>query len=94
VRCVTTTRYAYHEGADPARLPDLLRTGVLKADDDARASDAAGEDEVLSLVAARDWQVLLELTPSAPATPRRSVQRRWLLRPIDRLREALPRGDL
>lgn len=94
VRCITTTRYEYREGADLARLPDLLRTGVLKADDPTSAGDSAGEDEVLALIAARDWQTLLESAPGPLPAPRRTVQRRWLLRPIDRLREALPRGDL
>lgn len=94
VRCATTTRYEYFEGADPARLPDLLRSGVLQADDAVRASDASGEDEVLALIAARQWQALLESAPTPSIAPRRTVQRRWLLRPVDRLREALPRGDL
>lgn len=94
VRCVTTTRYEYFEGADPARLPDLLRSGVLQADDACRAIDAAGEDEVLALIAARQWHALLDSAPAPAPAPRRSVQRRWLLRPVDRLREALPRGDL
>lgn len=94
VRCITTTRYEYREGADLARLPDLLRTGVLKADDPLCAGDVEGEDEVLALIAARDWQTLLDAAPEPPPAPRRVVQRRWMLRPIDRLREALPRGDL
>lgn len=94
VRCVTTTRYEYFEGADPDRLPNLLRSGVLQADDACCALEFSGEDEVLSLIADRQWQALFEAVPAPALAPRRSVQRRWLLRPIDRLREALPRGDL
>jgi hypothetical protein len=94
VRAITTTRYTYHQGADLDRLPALLRTGVLRADDDARADGLEGEDQVLSLIAAHDWQTLLEAAPAASAAPPRRVQRRWMLRPIDQLRDALPRGDL
>ncbi len=94
VRCISTTHYEYREGADPMRFPELLRSGVLQADDADHASDTAGEDEVLALIAARDWNTLLEAAPGPVAAPRRTVQRRWLLRPIDRLRDALPRGDL
>jgi hypothetical protein len=94
VRCVTTTRYEYFEGADLDRLPALLRTGVLQADDASYASDLTGENEVLTLIAARQWQALLEAAPATTNTLRRSVQRRWFMRPIDHLRELLPRGDL
>lgn len=94
VRCVTTTRYEYFEDADLDRLPTLLRTGVLQADDASCASDLRGENEVLGLIAARQWRALLESATVAPNALRRVVQRRWFLRPIDRLRETLPRGDL
>jgi hypothetical protein len=94
VRCVTTTRYEYFEGADLDRLPSLLRTGVLQPDDASYASDLTGEDEVLALIAARQWQALLESAQVTKNTLRRSVRRRWFLRSIDHLREALPRGDL
>lgn len=94
VRCVTTTQYEYFEGADVTRLPDLLSSGVLRADDPQVAVDAAGEDEVLALIAGRQWQAILEAAPHAPVAPRRPVHRRLLLRPIDRMRDVLPRGDL
>jgi hypothetical protein len=94
VRCISTTHYEYREGGDLMRLPELLSSGVLQADDADYASDTAGEDEVLALIAARDWNTLLEAAPVPVAAPRRTVQRRWLLRPIDSLRDALPRGDL
>ena len=94
VRCVTTTRFEYFQGADLNRLPNLLRTGVLQADDDTFANDQTGENEVLAVIAARQWQTLLESAPRTINTQRRNVQRRWFLRSIDHLREALPRGDL
>jgi hypothetical protein len=94
VRSVTTTRYEYFEGADFDRLPNLLRNGVLQADDASYASDLKGENEVLALIAARQWQALLESSPETTNALRRRVQRRWFLQPIDYLREALPRGDL
>lgn len=95
VRCVSTTRYEYRKGADPTRFLDLLATGVLRADDDQYASDTAGEDEILRLVAERKWQQLLDWVPEHPtAQEKYAIQRRWLLRPLDRLRELMPRGDL
>jgi hypothetical protein len=94
VRCITTTRYEYREGADPARLTDLLRTCVLQPDDATYAADARGEDEVLASMAAHDWQTLLDATPALPPAALRPLPRRWLFRPIDRIREAMPRGDL
>jgi len=94
VRCITTTRYAYLEGADPARLSGLLRTGRLEADDPRLPDNAQAEDEVLAMIAARDWARLLDAAPTPPAEQLAPLQRRWPFRPVDRLREALPRGDL
>lgn len=95
VRCVSTTRYEYFKGADLARLPDLLTTGVLRADDDEYSTDTAGEDEVLAMIAARQWQRLIDVVPGSNSTSERlAVQRRWFLRPVDGLRDMMPRGDL
>lgn len=94
VRCITTTRYEYRSGADPARFTELLRSGVLQPDDATFSADCRAENEVLSMIADREWPALLDLAPVLPQAPLRPVHRRWLLRPIDRIREALPRGDL
>ena len=94
VRCITTTRYEYYEGADIDRLPTLLRTGILKADDYSYAQDTNEEDEVLSMIADRHWQALFEMQLPLLNTMRRKISRRWLLRPIDGLRNAIPRGDM
>ena len=93
VRCVTTTRYAYLDGADPARFTALLQSGELQPDDPQAARDGADEDELLSEIQARAWEGLLRPAPEA-TRPLRSVRRRWMYRPLGRLREALPRGDL
>lgn len=94
VRCITTTRYEYRDGADPQRFVDLLRSGVLHADDASVATDTDAESEVLGLIAERDWEPLLDASPEAAQTPLHPLRRRWMFRPVDRLREALPRGDL
>lgn len=94
VRCITTTRYEYREGADPARLTELLRSAVLTADDGGWSDDASGEDAVLERIAARDWNSLLDGATAPSVTALSPVKRRWLFRPIDRIREAMPRGDL
>lgn len=94
VRCLTTTRYEYRDGADPARLISLLRTGRLHPDDGHAAEDATGEDEVLATMERRAWVEFMQDDPSTTTAPLRPIGRRWMLRPIDRIREALPRGDL
>lgn len=94
VRCVTTTRYAYVEGAAPQRLSELLRTGRLQADDGHHADDCREEDLVIDMVAARDWARLFDAVPAPREEQLVPLQRRWPFRPVDRLREALPRGDL
>jgi hypothetical protein len=93
VRCITTTQYAYLEGADPGRLVALIQTGKLQPDDSRAAADAAGEDELLAEIQARRWEGLLGPAGEA-AWPLHAVRRRWMYRPLGRLREALPRGDL
>jgi len=93
VRCVTTTKYDYLDGADPARLGELLRTGSLQPDDPLGAADRAGEADVLKRLDDRRWEDLLGSVPEQVGTLR-PLRRRWMYRPLARLREALPRGDL
>jgi hypothetical protein len=94
VRLVTTTRYDYRQGADPDRLTRMLVRGCLEADDPDCADDTVAEDEVLRMIRDRQWATLLDSAVPTPVSPTRQVRRRWMFRPIDRLREALPRGDL
>lgn len=94
VRCITTTRYEYRDGADPQRLPLLLQRGALDADDPLFAEDTAGEDDVLDAIELRRWHDVVDTAPFKTVRAVRPIRRRWMLRPIDRIREALPRGDL
>lgn len=94
VRSITTTRYEYLDGADPERLVRLMRSGRLEADDATVSAHQVDEDEVLAMIQERAWGSLQNATPVPPEATRRPVQRRWLFRSVDRLREALPRGDL
>jgi hypothetical protein len=94
VRAVTTTRYDYFAGADPQRLIALLRGGSLQADDSNAAGDARGEDAVLELIAERRWTELMESARPLPQGKPLPIARRLAYRPIDMLRERLPRGDL
>jgi hypothetical protein len=96
VRCATTTRYEYPEGADPERLIRLLASGNLEADDNHSGADCSEEDEVLELIRQRAWDTLLETNTDNQSAnrPMKPVHRRWMFRPMDRLRDAMPRGDL
>ena len=94
VRCISTTEYAYLDGADPGRLSELVRTGKLQPDDARAATDTAEEDEVLQQISARRWEQLMRPLASASTSAMRPVHRRWMYRPIGQLRQALPRGDL
>jgi len=92
VRAVTSSSYRYPPGADPQRFIDFLRTGVLRADDEAFAGSQASEDEVLAKMAQGRWSELVAL-PTTAAQDDRRVHRRWLLRPVDYIREKMPVGD-
>lgn len=94
VHSATTTRYEYRQGADAGRFERLLRGGMLEADDQTCADDTREEDVVLALIADRQWELLYSSLKRAPALDEPYVvKRRWMFRPIDALREALPRGD-
>jgi hypothetical protein len=95
VRAASTTRYEYFGGASPSRLEDLLQGGALSADDATIAGDTRGEDEALGLIAERRWAELMQRSrPLEVPGPVLTVGRRPLWRPIDVLRDRLPRGDL
>lgn len=92
VRAVTSSQYRYPAGADPQRFVDILRTGQLHADDERCAVSQADEDAVIAKMEAGAWSDLV-----APPLPQddsaQRVQRRWLLRPVDYIREKMPVGD-
>ncbi len=94
VEAVTTTQYAYYDGADPQRFIRLLETGELEPDDATHAENEAGEDEVLAMIEAGEWEALFAGIGVAPARSAIDNGRRGLYRAVDRLRELLPRGDL
>lgn len=92
VRAETTTRFKYDMSADPQRFIDLLRSGVLRADDEECADDLVAEDDVLRRIAHRDWQSLID-APESDNRVYEPVQRRLLFRPIDNIRQRMPLGD-
>lgn len=92
VRADATTRFRYDFDADPKRFVELLRSGVLRADDESHASDIHDEDAVLARVAARDWRGLLDaLEPQAHAL--QPLKRRFPFQPLDAIRQRMPVGD-
>lgn len=92
VRALSSSQYRYPKGADPQRLLEIIRTGRLAPDDAAHSDSDAQEDAVLALMEAGDWDAL---APAAAADQRQQpkVYRRWLLRPMDYIREKIPVGD-
>ena len=96
VRAQSGARYDYLEGADPQRLSELVQSGQLQPDDAHCADDTAGEDRVIALVQSGDWAALAKpASTSAPSAmpTRHLVRRRWMFRPIDAIRNAMPVGD-
>jgi hypothetical protein len=94
VRCVTTTKYQYFDGANPQRLIDLIKSGELAPDNAAFAHDESEEGEILEAIRARQWDQLYHAAPSAQTRKPFAVQRRWVYRPVDAIRTHFPRGDL
>lgn len=94
VRCITTTKYKYFEGANPERLLDLVRSGKLSPDDANSDANESAEDEVVELINSRDWERLESNIGPAPFKSRQSIRRRWMYRAVDRVRAGLPHGDL
>jgi hypothetical protein len=92
VRAVSSSQYRYPPGADPQRFIDLLRTGRLRADDESFAASEADEDAVIAKMEAGAWNELVEPAPPQADSAQR-VQRRWLLRPVDYIRDKMPVGD-
>ena len=92
VKAETTTKYRYNFDADPRRFVELLRTGRLTADDDVFAHSVAEENEMLDLIAGRDWgsvcrQSAKEEHEFVP------IRRRLLFRPVDLVSNWKPVGD-
>jgi hypothetical protein len=93
VRSVTTTRYEYVQGADPQRLISLFATGMLQPDDSRSAADSLEENEVVDLIAAREWRRILEDCDRPRDAAVFHIRRRPLFRPLDHVRKLLPHGD-
>jgi hypothetical protein len=94
VRCVKPTEYRYFPGASPQRLIDLIQRGRLEADDETSASQESEEQSVLELINSRAWEYLAQDDEPPEYGSSRLAQRRWMYRAVDRVRAALPRGDL
>jgi hypothetical protein len=92
VRAMSSSQYRYPPGADPQRFIDIVRTGQLRADDEAFATSEADEDAVIAKMEAGAWKDLVA-PPAGDVTSARRVQRRWMLRPVDYIRDRMPVGD-
>ncbi len=94
VQAVTTTQYAYYEGADPQRLTRLLSSGELEPDDENCADDERDEDSTLDLIERGEWEALYSAGQESAQRPLIDNGRRGFYRAVDRLRDLFPRGDL
>jgi hypothetical protein len=94
VRCVNPTEYIYLQGADPQRLTDLIRTGILAPDDGVSEASESAEEEIIEIINSRDWERLASGDDPTASKSRQSIQRRWMYRAVDRVRAALPHGDI
>jgi hypothetical protein len=93
VRAITSSQYRYPSGADPQRFIDIIRTGQLHADDENFAANELDEDAVIAKMEAGAWTELVEAPIAEEEQPAQRVQRRWLLRPVDYIRDKMPVGD-
>jgi hypothetical protein len=93
VRCDETTRYRYYQGADATQVIEALKTGQLIPDDDDYADSEAHETALMRDIKSRNWQALAAHDFPFPELTEKSLQRRPLLRWVDRARRLRPRGD-
>lgn len=93
VRAAETTRYAYFEGADPARLVSMLETGIVAADDSSYAINTTGEDPIVEALMRKDWRGLADYEVPRPDLKQLKVARRFGLGWVDAARAKLPLGD-
>lgn len=94
VRCETTTKYKYFNGANAERIEEMFKTGILTADDSDYCNNTAEEDEILNMIINGRWEEILKVSPVKKNGDAVWVGRRWAFRPLDIIRDKLPRGDL
>jgi hypothetical protein len=91
VKADATTRFRYDFSADPERFIALLRGGGLVADDQRFSGDCTEEDQVLGLIARRDWNALCasSVCEEKEYLP---LRRRLLARPVELVSRWKPVG--
>ena len=93
IRAVTTTQYAYFEGAAAERLVAMFETGTVVADDTSYASDMLEENQVIELIKRKAWSQLADYQALYSDLKPLQVERRIGLRWVDTVRAKLPLGD-
>lgn len=91
VKCIDPTHYVYRDNSDPSRLLNLLRTGLLTADDDIYAIDDAEESFILELIQQKEWESLFSLPE--PLIGYRPLQRRFPYIGVNFIRNRMRHGD-
>lgn len=93
VKAITTTKYKYYDGADANRLIEMLKTGVLVADDASFADSGLEEELIIDVLKNKDWKKLADYEYVEPKLKSTVVQRRLGFQWLDSFRSNFARGD-
>lgn len=93
VKCESTTHYLYSANSDPAKFIDLLKSGVVRADDEIYANDCLDENVILEKIYNKSWTDFISTSMVGNNEAFYPIKRRWMYRAIDRLRQLFPVGD-
>lgn len=92
VRFVSSAEYKYYDGGDPDKILNILKTGMLDADDLAVAENTVDEDKVINDIINLNWERFASWEFDPKKNPR-DIDRRLWLRWIDPVRYLFPTGD-
>ena len=93
VKAIETTRYEYFKGANSERIIEMMKTGDIQADDPTYAESERYENEVLDLLAKREWKKLADYEEQIQPTTQLNISRRAGLKWVDGFRARFSRGD-
>ena len=93
IRSVNAGEYRYFDGASSGRIINIIKTGALQADDPVIAETAVGEERVIDLIDAEDWQTIVDMATFTKPGAELEISRRGVYRHVEKIRELFPNGD-